>query len=209
MEQSAAQFIAFEGSRRVAAGGLHEVVRSVKGVLDSRPDAQVLVFEQSTSELRGVDFRGTLEQVLQRLESQDSGVHGAVGDAAPARSGGPGRPRLGVVAREVTLLPRHWDWLAKQPGGASVALRKLVEQARRSNEPADSLRHAQEVSYRFMSAMAGNLAGFEEAARALFAGDQARFAMLVEPWPDDIRGHLRTLSAPAFAANHATETSHA
>jgi hypothetical protein len=107
---------------------------------------------------------------------------------------------LGVVAREVTLLPRHWAWLNGQPGGASVALRKLVEQARRDNDGRDRLRRAQEAAYRFMSVMAGDRPGFEEAARALFAGDSARFDRLVKPWPGDIRNHARKLAAAAFGS---------
>ena len=97
------------------------------------------------------------------------------------------------MAREVTLLPRHWDWLNGQPGGASVALRKLVEQARRENEGKDRVRRAQEATYRFMSAMAGNLAGFEEASRALFAGDPEQFTELIRGWPEDVRRHLAKL----------------
>jgi hypothetical protein len=112
----------------------------------------------------------------------------------------PGRPKLGVVPREVTLLPRHWDWLAGQPGGASVALRKLVEQARRTNQDKDRLRLAQEAAYRFMSTMAGNEPGFEEAARALFAANQVRFSEFVEPWPIDVRDHAKKLAARAFEA---------
>ena len=76
-----------------------------------------------------------------------------------------------MVAREVTLLPRHWEWLAQQSGGASVALRRLVDQARRGTEDKDRIRRAQEAAYRFMSAMAGNRPNFEDAIRALFAGD--------------------------------------
>ena len=107
-------------------------------------------------------------------------------------------PELGVVAREVTLLPRHWDWLAGQPGGASVTLRKLVEQARKDNEGKDRLRRAREAAYRFLSAMAGNLPGFEEAARALFAGHRDRFAAVVAPWPQDVREHAVKLAARGF-----------
>ena len=88
---------------------------------------------------------------------------------------GRGRPKLGVVAREVTLLPRHWDWLNSQSGGASVALRKLVEAARLAGDDKDRTRHAQEAAYRFMTALAGNLPGYEEATRALYAADPARF----------------------------------
>jgi hypothetical protein len=102
------------------------------------------------------------------------------------------------VAREVTLLPRHWDWLNQQPGGASVALRKLVEEARRVAAVRDRVRQAQEVAYRFLSVMAGNLPDFEEATRALFAADQTRFDALTETWPVDIRDHARKLGAGVF-----------
>ena len=115
----------------------------------------------------------------------------------PAR--GRGRPKLGVTAREVTLLPRHWDWLAAQPGGASVALRKLVEDARRVSTNGDRRRVAQEAAYRFMQALAGDLPGYEEATRALFAGDFARFEEHTAHWPDDVREHAGLLAADALA----------
>jgi hypothetical protein len=101
---------------------------------------------------------------------------------------------LGVVAKEVTLLPRHWDWLNLQPGGASVALRKLVEEARRTSGHHDRVRAAQESAYRFMSAVAGNLSGFEEAARALFAYDRRRFSQMIAAWPDDVRDYAVRLA---------------
>jgi hypothetical protein len=103
-----------------------------------------------------------------------------------------------VVAREVTLLPRHWAWLSSQPGGASVALRKLVEQARKDSQSQDQRRLSQEATYRFMSAMAGCLEGFEEAARALFAADRPRFEALTAPWPQDIQNHLQHLAQVAW-----------
>ena len=112
----------------------------------------------------------------------------------------PGRPKLGVVPREVTLLPRHWEWLAAQPGGASVALRKLVEHASRANQSQDRIRKSRESAYRFMTAMAGNDPGFEEALRALFAGNHERFEQEIAEWPRDIQAHARKLAAPSFEA---------
>jgi hypothetical protein len=109
------------------------------------------------------------------------------------------------VAREVTLLPRHWEWLAKQPGGASVTLRKLVEDARRANAGTATAREAQERAYRFMSAMAGNLPGFEEATRALFAKDKPRFEMLIAEWPDSVGDYARDLASGAFVSNEKAE----
>ena len=111
---------------------------------------------------------------------------------------GPGRPKLGVVAREVTLLPRHWEWLAQQSGGASVAIRRLVEEARRAGEDKDRIRQAQEAAYRFMSAIAGNKPHYEDAIRALFAGEQARFEKLIAEWPADVRDHASRLAERGF-----------
>lgn len=184
---------AFEGQRLIAAGELAEVALRAKEVIERGEHAPVLIFDDATGEQFEVDFRGTAEEVLGRLAGQGGGA-----DETPEAPRGPGRPKLGVVAREVTLLPRHWDWLNGQPGGASVALRKLVEEARRANEGKDRARKSQEAAYRFMSAMAGNLPGFEEANRALFAGDRSRFEAETDPWPADIRDHARKLAAAAL-----------
>jgi hypothetical protein len=181
---------AFEGARCIAAGQLADVALKAKAVADK--GEQVLIFDDATSEPIEVDFRGTAEDVLQRLARTDSKQ--VVADAPR----GPGRPKLGVVAREITLLPRHWDWLNAQPGGASVALRKLVDEARRANEGKDRIRQSQEAAYRFMSIMAGDRPGFEEATRALFAAQRERFDQLIERWPRDIRDHARKLAAAAL-----------
>jgi hypothetical protein len=187
-----ARYIAFQGSRRISAGALEQVALDARRALELDAGTPVLVFDERSSQLVELDLRGSVGDVLERL------ARPAPPAAVAAR--GPGRPRLGVVAREVTLLPRHWDWLNLQPGGASVALRRLVEEARRANQDKDRVRQAQEVSYRFMSAMAGGLPGFEEATRALFAGDRARFDAQTDAWPADIQAHARQLAAPAFTA---------
>lgn len=189
---------AFEGSRRIVSGDLLEVALKTKAVVNRGEQGPVLIFDDQTSELVEVDLRGTAEDVRERLSATAKGDVPA--DPDPVLPRGPGRPKLGVVAREVTLLPRHWDWLNSQPGGASVALRKLVEAARRANDDKDRVRKAQESAYRFLSAMAGNFPDFEEATRALFAGDPTRFAALVEPWPADVRDHAKMLSAVVFQA---------
>ncbi len=195
---SNAAYLAFEGDRRIAAGDLHEVARAAKEMLEQRTDASVLVFDGATSEQVEFDLRGSLDEVLARLP-----VHGATpipGDAPPdiPPNRGPGRPKLGVVAREITLLPRHWEWLAGQPGGASVAIRRLVDQARRSGEDRDRIRAAQDAAYRFMSVMAGNKPHFEDAIRALFAPDPVRFGELIAPWPADVRDHAASLANRTF-----------
>jgi hypothetical protein len=137
--------------------------------------AAVLVFDARSGAVVDLDLRGSEADIVARLPPAP--------DADPAKRG---RPRLGVVAREVTLLPRPWDWLASQKGGASVTLRALVEAARKADPGADAKAGA-DAAYRFMSAMAGDLPGFEEAARALFAGDRDRLEQQTLSWPQDIR----------------------
>lgn len=178
---------AFRGNEIVAAGRLPRVAALVKGLLDVEPNTPILIFDNRTSRIVDVDFRGTADDVLLRLTPTP----------APEVTG-PGRPKLGVVPREVTLLPRHWEWLNEQPGGASVTLRKLVEEARKANEGRDRIRKAQEATGRFMSAMAGDRAGYEEASRALYAADRERFERMIEGWPTDVRKHTQALSAAVF-----------
>jgi uncharacterized protein len=187
-------YIAFEGDRCIASGDLREVARAAKRALD-RNETAVAVFDSRTSAPVELDLRGSLQEILARLPDIDAP---ATDDNAPPTPRGPGRPKLGVVAREITLLPRHWDWLAQQPGGASVAIRKLVEQARRGGEDKDRIRSAQEAAYRFMSVMAGNKPHYEEAIRALFAPDPLRFEKLIADWPADIRAHAAKLAERAF-----------
>lgn len=191
MSDNQPQFTAFMGPRRLAAGSLADVAIAVMHA-SRRPAAPpIMIFSDTTGQPVDLDLRGTERDVVGRLPQP------AAGDADETASREPrgrGRPKLGVVAREVTLLPRHWEWLGAQPGGASVALRKLVEEARRANGDADRSRTAKEAAFRFMSAMAGNLADYEEALRALFADDRRKFTGLVAGWPDDIRDHAVKLA---------------
>jgi hypothetical protein len=181
--------IAFAGTELLARGELVEVVRAVKAALDKGADRSIALLDAATGQPVDINFTGTEEEVLQRIPR------------APGR--GAGRPKLGVIPREVTLLPRHWEWLAKQPGGASVALRKLVEHASRDAREADTMREARDAAYRFMHELMGDAAGFEEASRALFAGDGERFRGLVADWPADVRAHLLELAGAAFASRPA------
>jgi hypothetical protein len=178
----------FAGPRRIASGGLEEVVVAAAR-LDPGTEG-VLLFSDATGNQVELDVRGGEDAVRARYATA----------VAPEPPRGRGRPRLGVVAREVTLLPDQWEWLASQPGGASVALRKLVQEARRSGSSRDRLRRAQERSYKVMVALAGDRPGFEEAARALFAADAEAFRARIERWPKDIREHLLRLADPEHEA---------
>ncbi len=180
--------IAFEGSRCLAEGPILNVALAVKARLDAGSQQPLLILDGETSQPVEIDFRGTAEDLAARLKVPPP-------NPEPRR---PGRPKLGVVPREVTLLPRHWEWLAAQPGGASVALRKLVEEARRKGEGKQRIRQAQESAYRFLTTMAGNEPGYEEGLRALFAADAERFHMYASAWPPDVKAHALKLAAPVF-----------
>lgn len=182
-------YTAFLAERCIASGSPERVALAVREVLAKDAQAMPLVFDDRTGRQVDLDLRGSEQEVLDRL---------APGDPPPPAPRGPGRPRLGVVAREVTLLPRHWEWLSAQPGGASVTLRKLVETARRDNAWQDEVRQAQVACDRFMMAMAGDRPGYEAASRALYAGDAAAFREHIAAWPVDIRAHAARLALAAF-----------
>ncbi len=179
---------AFLGVRRVAFGSYDEVARSL-AALDLSAGG-LLVFDDAT----GAQVDHPWPPGLHTTPAEAGTSPGTVA-AAPQV----GRPRMGVVAREVTLLPRHWEWLSQQPGGASAALRRLVEEARRTHATRDGERQARERAYRFMSAIAGGFEGFEEASRALFAHDAEAFALRIAAWPPDVQAHLAWLARDAVA----------
>jgi hypothetical protein len=187
-------FTAFLGPNKLASGPLAEVAIAVMKASRIAAAPPILIFDDANGRPIDLDLRGTKREIVARLPQPTPPAEVTADDSAAPEPRGRGRPKLGVVAREVTLLPRHWDWLATQPGGASVALRKLVEEARRTGGDRDRSRAARDAAYHFMSAMAGNLPGFEEASRALFADDRRRFAGLIAGWPDDVRDHTVKLA---------------
>lgn len=179
-------FTAFAGHVCIASGPLLEVAQALTARDDPAPP---MIIDDSSGEPVELDLRNGADDAvaacLARMQPGES-------QPQPAARG---RPRLGVVAREVTLLPRHWDWLATQPGGASAALRRLVEEARRAPDPTDQARRARDATYKAMAALAGNLPGFEDASRALFAGDRPKLESLAAVWPADIRAFVLRLAA--------------
>lgn len=177
---------AFVGAQKLAAGDLADVALAVNARMEDAADP-VLIFDDATGAQIDIDLRGTTAQIISRLAA----YQGAQPEARKR-----GRPKLGVIAREVTLLPRHWDWLAQQPGGASQTLRRLVEQARKEDKGRTATRLAHERTYRFMAALAGNFPDFETVSRALFADDMAALTLAMAAWPADVREHVLYLARP-------------
>ncbi len=195
---------AFAGNRLLISGPLIEVALTIKNASETDPETPILAFDDATGRVVDFDLRGTKADIIARLSQPPAKPSKT--SKRPARSPAPlpvpsrvlgrgrGRPKLGVVAREVTLLPRHWEWLAQQPDSASVTLRRLVEDARKSNAPKQRQRAARDAAYCFMSGMAGDFTGFEEATRALFADDRPRFEKHIADWPADVRTHAINLA---------------
>jgi thiamine kinase-like enzyme len=180
------QLTAFAGTRRIVSGSPSLVTAKVQEALTKGEPAPVLVFDDLTGRQIDLDLR----------QLPDKAPANATQHLTEPRTAG--RPRLGVVAREVTLLPRHWDWLSRQKGGGSAALRRLIDQARRQSMDEEAMRAAREAVYRFMTSMAGDSPGYEEALRALFAGDARRFSNLTSAWATDVREFIWKLAPAAF-----------
>ena len=198
MGEQRRQYTGFAGHRLIASGELMEVALKAKEWRDQGERAPLLIFEDDTGALVDLDFQGSREALLTSLARKKARAEAPEKEPEETRRAGPGRPKLGVVSREISLLPRHWEWLNGQPGGASVTLRKLVEEALREGQGAARARRAQEAAYRVMYTLAGDFPGFEEASRAFFAKDAERFAQLIQPWPEDVRHHLQKRVASAF-----------
>ncbi|MGV6876747.1 DUF2239 family protein [Pseudochelatococcus sp. B33] len=180
---------AFAGARCIAAGTREVVARAIKQAQDHDGDVPIIIIDDATGRQVDFDLRGSPDEVVARLSE---GADARFLSAPRVR----GRPSLGVPAREVTLLPRHWEWLEQQPGGTSGALRRLVDEARASGP--SRRRQAQTVVDRFMTVLAGNLPNYEDASRALYEGDVGRFRGLIADWPQDVRFHVIRLAADAF-----------
>lgn len=190
-------FAAFSGPRRIAAGPIADVALATKDWLD-RGGEPVLVFDDQTGQQLDLDLRGTADEALERLK-QHPWLR--TQQEQEERRTGPGRPKLGVISREVSLLPRHWDWLNEQSGGASATLRKLVEERMKASRGPDRARKAHEAAAKFAWIMGGNLPQYEEVARAMSRKDAERFDALTLDWPADIRDHLHMLLHKALQAD--------
>ncbi|HET7230335.1 MAG TPA: DUF2239 family protein [Longimicrobium sp.] len=194
MNENSRRYTAFAGSGLLATGELADVARSVRAALRGGEQAPVLVFDDRTGRVVDIDVRDTAADAVPNQAGDSASAD--VGEGAARR--GRGRPKLGVVAGEVTLLPRHWEWLKSQPGGASVAIRKLVDAARPKTESVDTARQARDATYRFMAAIAGDQPWYEEALRALYSNRKAEFESRIQAWPPDVRDHALSLATPAF-----------
>jgi len=191
-------YTAFEGTSRLFHGSFQDVVLKIKERLGRAENSPVLIFSDETGKTMDFNFQGGRKDVLKRLEVYVSRL-----ESQP--SSGPGRPRLGVISREISLLPRHWEWLANQPGGTSATIRKLVEEARKRSSSRPGIKQLQERTYRFMSVMAGDMQGYQEALRALYRADRRKFFLHIENWPADVRSYVIELAKPVFEDERQTD----
>ena len=186
---------AFQGEAKLASGLPWDVALVVRdAIATDTDDSTFLCFDDHSGAFVDLDLSGSDADIIARLKPVKTPLE-------PTKKAKPGRPKLGVVSKEVTLLPRHWEWLSQQPGGASATLRRLVEAARKTNTGAQRARQAKAAADNFMRAMLGGQPGYEDAVRALYRGEEARFCALVKDWPDDLRDHALYLAGPAFQNN--------
>jgi len=185
--------VAFEGHALLARGALADVGQAVRGRLAAGSQARLAVYDERSGRPVDLDCSGGDPAFVN--EPAEAGASGIELDAQGPR--GPGRPKLGVVSREVSLLPRHWEWLAAQRGGASASLRRLVDAARKEGVAGQRVKDAVEVAHRFLWDLAGDLPDFEEATRALFAHDFAALERRTASWPAGVREQLARFLQPA------------
>ncbi|MBC7539648.1 MAG: DUF2239 family protein [Bacteriovorax sp.] len=184
-------YTAFDGHKLFGQGDLSEIVIKIKKQLGKSDNASIIIFSDNTGKVFDFNFQGTLSDVKKRLDMY-------IQTEVPEVNAGAGRPKLGVISREISLLPQHWEWLATQPGGSSSTLRKLVDEAKKKTSGGPSIKQTQEIVHRFASAMAGDFEGFEEALRALYRKDKGLFHAQMKNWPEDIRDYIIELSKPVF-----------
>lgn len=175
-------YTAFVGTKKLTEGPLSMIPVTIKQKLHDDELHDVLIFSDMTGQHVDLDLRGGVLDVQHRAR-----MHAYNTYVAKSR----GRPKLGVVSREISLLPRHWEWLETQSGGASATLRKLVEKA--SKMDSESERQARDRTYQFLRVIAGDMPGYEEALRSLFRGDLELFSEQMKGWPEDVQTHARKL----------------
>lgn len=184
-------YTAFDGHKLIFQGPLSEVITKTKKRIGKSENSSILIFSDETGQTIDFNFHGSEKDILKRLET-------FVSSSQLKENSGPGRPKLGVVAREVSLLPRHWEWLATQSGGASATLRKLVDEAKKKYESGSTVKQSQERTYKFISVIAGDMNGYEEALRALYKKDEKKFLALISDWPSDVKTHAAELAKSVF-----------
>lgn len=184
-------YTAFEGHKLLSHGSLETIAVDIRKQLKARPEARILIFSDSSGKQMDLDLSGTEKETLERLKVFQAN------DTCQAQ--GPGRPKLGVVSREVSLLPQHWEWLSNQQGGASATLRRLVEEKiKQPLSSKDQVKKDQEVAFKFLTAIAGDLPNFEEAIRYLYRRDKKKFKDLIASWPGDLKTHTMRLTENVF-----------
>ena len=81
-------------------------------------------------------------------------------------------------------------------------LSKLIEKAEHNPQQRINylVRHHQNLPYPFCDALCGDLPNYEDAMRALLAGDEAGFEDCKGDWPRDLACRAQALSRPIWQA---------
>jgi len=189
------QVVGFVGWELVARGTLDEVVAACRLASAQRPNQRTAFFDDVSGHaveapVAPTATRSPSEGVSPIVRSAPAAEREASDATGPQRKRGPGRPRLGVVSREVSLLPRHWEWLSAQRGGTSATLRRVIDAARKADGGTTERRRTIDAAHRFLWDIAGDLPCFEELTRALYAEQFQRVADLSCSWPTGVRQQL-------------------
>lgn len=186
---------AFNNTNKLANGPLIEVIMAMKTAIIENQNAKILCFLDENGAMIDFDLSGSNEQIIARLLTQFKAPSTSEQIEIIETQSKAGRPKLGVIAKEVTLLPRHWEWLGAQNGGASATLRRLVEIAAKESIGIAARKNAQNATYRFLQNIAGDFENYEEVLRAIFADDFEKMRNLMKNWPQDIQNYAQKLFA--------------
>ena len=182
-------FSAYGPTSCIGQGELTDVALAAHRFLRTHPDQSALILQDSTCQIIDLDLSGD-EALLERKANH-----------YPIRSQAPVPDSKDPITGEITLLPRHWQWLAEQGGNASATLRRLIDEARRDpKQKADNeCRRRQQLTYRFCQALCGDFQGYEDALRALYAADKDSFKTHISTWPADFALRAEALAEPIWA----------
>lgn len=175
------RYTAFRGDTRIITDSLFNVALA----LQKQSEMNVLVFNDQTGQQIDLDLSGSEDDLKQRYTEVEYVKK-------------VGRPKLGVISREITLQQKHWNWLDQQSSSASAVIRKLIDKELNDPSSESNIMLAKQAIDHFMLAMLGNMPNYEEATRALYQGNKSHFLALIHNYPKDLKVYLELKAQTAF-----------